>query len=305
MLLVTMSLSACYCEPVNENQVGLKIASGRVTDVVGPGLHQDMSPLTDLIQINTSAITVEWKDPDLVTSDNQPIEVVAAVTFARKKDADTIRFQWSQYNAEAKDDEALKKLVLTKMPAPAKTITAQYSLAQLIGTAPGEGDGRPIVTQKLREILKPELEKIGVDLLDATFQNFQPRQGYLDLLAQKAEVGLQQEISAARTAQLGEQLRQEEAQTKIELEKANRQGQVTAAQNTVYAQSPEAFALEKLRLLKEVLGGKSQFWFVEKGTDLTLILEQAGGDSNVVPVRPQQPAAPAPAASPVPAPAGR
>lgn len=285
-LLIAVGSSACYCQDgVSASQVGLKIDSGRVVEVVGAGIYTDMGLYSDLVQIDTSAKTLELSDPDLVTSDKQPIGVSVAVTYARKRDAESVNLLWSRYNGEAKDDKTLDGQVRSRVPAQVKTVTAAHTLDELIGTAPGDKDGRPLVTKELFDLLKPQLDAFGIELLDVRFSNFAPDGKYLDTLKEKALVGLRQEISKQTTLQLEQQLLQEQAQTKIELEKARRTNEVKELENKLYTTSPQAYELEKLKLLKEVLGDKT-IYFIPQGSDVSLFFSGVGtAPGTIVPTK--------------------
>lgn len=293
LIVGAMSLSGCYWSSVQQSQMGIITDRGQVTDVVGPGGHQSINPFAGLTIYDGSSKTFEWSDPDLVTADKQPIGVSLAVTVARKTDRASIDKMWSQYNAEATNDESLAKQVLTRIPAIAKTVTVTYSLDQLLGTGGNTEAGRSVVTLDLFNLLTPELDEVGIALLDVRVTNFAPDEAYLNLLKEKAQVGIQREIAAQRTGQLEEQLKQEQAQTNIDLEKARRQNQVNAELSKVYDTSDRYYELERLKLLKEVVGPNDKIYFVPEGADLTMYL--AGQSNAPVPVpaqQPEQPAAP-------------
>lgn len=271
------SLTGCYFADVQSSQVGIETDRGALVDVKAPGGHQSINPFADLEVVDVSAKTLEWEDPDLVTRDKQPIGVSIAVTFARKRDRTSIELMWNQYRSEAIDDNALLQQVNNRIPAVVKTVTARYTLDQLLGTDEGSTAGRGVVTTDLFSLLKPELDEFGVELLDIRVSNFQPDQAYLDLLKEKAQVGLEQEIAQQRTLQLEEQLNQERAQTEIELEKARRENQVNQELSRVYDTSDRYYELERLRLLQNVIGDSDKLYFIPEGADLTLILSGQTG----------------------------
>lgn len=268
---------------MESSQVGVETNRGQVTGIKPPGGHQSLDPFAGLDKIDVSAKTLEWSDPDLVTADKQPIGVSIAVTFARRRDSDGIRLMWDQYRSEATNDEALLQQVNNRIPSVAKNVTAQYTLDELLGTAENEEAGRSVIQQTLFDLLKPELEEFGVTLLDIRVSNFAPDEGYLNLLRDKAQVALEREIATQRTLQLQEQLRQEEAQTAIDLERARRQNEVNQELSRVYDTSDRYFELERLRLLDDVVGDTDKIYFIPPNTDLTLIL---GGQTAPITVDP-------------------
>lgn len=275
-ILLLLTMTGCYFEDIEASEVGIETVRGQITQVLPSGGHQSADPFAELSVMDVSAKTLEWSDPDLVTQDKQPIGVSLAVTFSRRRDTDSVRLMWEQYRSEATDDNALLQQVNNRIAAVAKSVTARYTLDELLGTAAGETTGRSVVTTALFTLLDPELEEFGVQLLDVRVSNFAPDQAYLDLLKEKAQVGLEQEIAQQRTLQLREQLNQERAQTEIELEKARRENQVNQELSAVYDTSDRYYELERLRILQGVIGDNDKIYFVPQGSDLTLIL---GGQS--------------------------
>lgn len=288
LLVGALLLSGCYFTSVESNQIGIETMRGEVNDIKGPGGHQSLDPFAQLHLMDVSAKTVEWADPDLVTADKQPIGVSIAATFARRRDAENVRLLWDQYRSEAVSDEALLQQVSNRIPSVAKTVTARYTLDELLGTGPSEGGGRSVVQNDLFILLQPELEEFGVDLLDIRVSNFAPDQAYLDLLKEKAQVGLEREIAQQRTLQLEEQLKQEQAQTEIDLERARRQNEVDTALSRVYDASDRYYELERLRLLQDVIGESDKLYFIPEGADLTLILS-GQNNQQILPGVPESP----------------
>lgn len=281
LLVSLLALTGCYFGNVESSQVGIETNRGSVSDIKAPGGHQSIGPFTELHLIDVSAKTLEWEDPDLVTRDKQPIGVGIAVTYARKRDRDSVLLMWNQYRSEASSDASLELQVRNRIPSVAKNVTTRYTLDQLLGTGTSEAGGRSVVQSDLFDLLAPELDEFGVNLLDIRVSNFAPDQAYLDLLKEKAQVGLRQEIAQQRTLQLNEELKQEEAQTQIELERARRQNEVNQELSRVYDTSDRYYELERLRLLQDVIGESDKMYFIPEGSDLTLIL--SGQQSQIIP----------------------
>jgi regulator of protease activity HflC (stomatin/prohibitin superfamily) len=280
-------LNSCYCNAwVAESEVGLIMPDGvRVSDVVGSGRYTNLNYFADIQRIDASAKTLVWEDPDLVTADKQPIGLTLGVTYARKRDADSATGMWRQYRGEAISDEALSQQVGNRMARVAKAVTARYSLNEMLGVEGAESTGRQVVTQDLFALLEPELAEVQVQLLDVGINNITPSAEYLSLLEKKANAQVAVEVAKQETKRLNEQLVQEQAQTQIEVEKAKRQNLVNEELSKVYEQSPQYYELEKLRLLKDVVGETDKIYFVPEGTDLTLIL---GGTAPVVQTGPAE-----------------
>ena len=275
-VLLVLVLTGCYLPGiVDSSEVGLKITSGKVEEILGPGRYTDAGWYTSLATVDTSAKTTDWKDPDLVTRDKQPIGLTISVTYARNRDHESIKNVWVQYNMEARDDNALATQVLKRVPGAAKDLTTRYSLDEMLGIT-DDAPGRAVVTQALFDALEPELEEVGISLLNVTIGDIAPSEQYLNLLEEKANAQASTEVARELTKQLEEQLRQEEAQTKIELEKARRQNEVNSELAKTYEKSPEYFELEKLRLMQGVLGANDKLIFIQPGTDLSLLFSSDG-----------------------------
>lgn len=268
-VLGTLLLSGCYMNHVVEtSKMAVRTTDGRVTEVVGPGRYNG-GFFADIFEVDVSAKSLEWEDPDLVTRDKQPISLKVGITFARQRAS--VRFMWENYNLEARDDAALALQVLQRVPGAAKDLTARYTLDQMLGI--GEGaPGRTEVTELLSESLGPELEEVGIDLLNVTINNIGASPNYLQLLEEKANAQARTELSQQETLQLQEQLRQEKAQTEIDLEKARRQQEVSAELARTYEESERAYELRKLELMGNLLGEQDKVLFVPEGTDLTMLL---------------------------------
>lgn len=287
LLAASTVLSGCYWQrEVESSQVGLVQPNGvTVTEVTGAGRYTNLGFYADLDVIDVSAKTVQWNDPDLVTQDKQPIGLSLAVTYQRKRDKESILTMWDNYRSEATSDQALEQQVLTRVPSVAKAVTTRYSLDEMLGVAEdqvGTTGGREAMTTDLFNLLKPQLDEFGVQLLDIRVENIDPDDAYLAQLAEKARAILGVELAKAEAQRLEQVLEQERRQTLIELEKAQRENQVNEERAKVYRTSPQFFELRRLELLKDVVGANDKIYFVPQGADLTMIL--SGQQNQIVPV---------------------
>jgi len=283
LLLVALMSSGCYWQrQVEANEVGIKMDDGvKITAVVGPGRYTNMGFYADMKVVSINALTQTWSDPDLVTRDKQPIGFELSVTFARKSDSESVTKMWTLFNTEAKDDESLRQQVLARIPRVAKAITTKYTLDEMLGVS---GDaGREIVQQDMFDLLEGELKEVNVDLLDVGINNISPDETYLTLLREKANAQVAVEVSKEKTKQLKEQVLQEEAQTNVDIERARRSRLVAEEEAKIYEVNEEWYRLEYINRLGQVIGDNDKLWFfVEPGTDMTLLLDSSS--SNVVPL---------------------
>lgn len=269
-------LSGCYWNArVETSQVGLIMSDGvKVDQVVGAGRYTKMRRFADIAVIDTSAKTIEWSDPDLVTKDKQPISLRVGVTYRRNPGKDSILQMWDTYRGEATSGEYLQQQILNRIPRAAKGMTTKFTIDEMLGIA--ETGGREVVQQELFDLLEPELNEVGVILLDVGINDIGPDPEFLDLLKEKAQAQVKSELAKENTKQLEEQLLQEKAQTKIDLEKARRQNAVNEELAKVYADSPEYLELERLRILADVIGKNDKIYFIPDNADLTMFLGGQG-----------------------------
>lgn len=288
LTLVLLFTAGCYRNKlVESNQVGLQMDDGvSVNAVVGPGRYSNAGWWADMVTINASNITIAWNDPSMVTRDKQPIGMTLAVTFARKRDSDSIKDLYTQYNAEAKDDTALQTLVASKIPGVAKGITTKYTLDEMLGISDNISStadiGRDVVTQEVFDALKKELDKVDIQLTSVGISDIAASKSFMDALDAKAKAQIDIQVAQQQTKLITEQLAQEKATTQIELEKANRANQVNQVTAQAYNDSPQLFELRKLELLQGIIGQGDTIVYVPEGTDITSVLTQG---TNVVPTK--------------------
>lgn len=291
-VFVCSMFTGCYINSgVNANEVGLQMGNGATIDsVVGSGRYTHMGWFSELQKLDVSAKTLIWEDADMWTADKQPVKFKVSVTYARNKDKKSVMHMWEMYNSEARDDKSLSTLVSTRIPRVAKQVTTGMTLNEMLGideagvteTAKiAEGnEGRELLQQKLTELLTPELSEFDVTLLDIGVNDIGVDEEYANKLKEKAVSKVASELAEQKTKQLTEQVKQEQAQTNVDLEIAKRKNLVQAEENKIYVTNPQAFELERLRLLKDVVGDNDKIYFVPQGADLNMIL--SGNTSSTI-----------------------
>jgi regulator of protease activity HflC (stomatin/prohibitin superfamily) len=295
LALIVLALFAgttgCYWKKqVESNEVGIVSQDGvSITGIVGAGRHSDMQNwYAELHILDASAKTVTWTDPSLLTNDAQPIGIDVSVTYRRPKstEPDLVRTMWDDYRVEAKDDEALGALVLARIPEAVKSVTTQYTLYEMVGIAEGE-EGKEEARQarqktsfEMETNIQAELEDIGLYVMNVAINNIEPSASFAGTLEEMASANARLELAIRETARLGEALNQEIKQTEIDVEKARRENLVNEEMAKSFEKSDRAYELERLRLLKGVIGDADKIYFVPENADLTLIL----GGSGVVPI---------------------
>ena len=56
-----------FLERVEEDEVGVQFASGRIKDVVGPGVYTDMGLFVDIKRVPSKAVAFQVTDEELIT----------------------------------------------------------------------------------------------------------------------------------------------------------------------------------------------------------------------------------------------
>jgi len=279
LLLVLPLLSGCFGvgikRAVESYQTGIIMSDGvSISNVVGSGRYSDYSLHAQLIVIDNTVHQVRWEGDDLWTKDKQPLDFVIIADYHRTNNEEEIRRLWGTYKTVFTDDYIMEQRVLSRIPESAKEMTVGKTLEGMLGIS--EEGGRNKAQEVLFAELSKELAEFGIVLDNVTIDTITASDEYIQKLQEKANATLQVELARQLTLQLQEQLAQEEAQTNINLEIARRENLVAEEKAKVYQESPEALELRRLELLGNALGDTTKFFFIQPGTDLSLLLNANG-----------------------------
>jgi hypothetical protein len=89
-----------FFERVETDEVGVQFVSGRIKDVVGPGVYSDAGFFVELKRVSSQAIPFSIADEELITKDKQRIGLVVTgdVFRPRLERADLLRGLWAEYS---------------------------------------------------------------------------------------------------------------------------------------------------------------------------------------------------------------
>lgn len=282
LMLVVMTLSLCSCyfnSTVDSSEVGVKMDDGvQISEVVGAGRYTDLGWYADLNRIDISAKQVKLLIEDVSTSDKQTVSVEILAEVARKSDEASVRTIWENYNAVAKKDEQLIKLVQDLMRSPVNKVSTTMTVDEMLGVDENSDKTRATMEQDIAELLRPVLESRGIALNALNVMNVGVDPQYQAKLQEKSTAAIEIELAEQKAKQLEKQLEQEKAQTEIDLEKARRANLVAEEEAKVFEQSAEAYELRRLELMKDMLDESDKIYFIPEGADITLFLgsESAG-----------------------------
>lgn len=278
-VLISLLTACVWNEEVKPNQVGIISDAGNITRCVTPGLQNEGGMYTDLQTYTIDPITFDVSNASVATEDTQIVSVKVSVQARRKSDCDSTKKLYTSW-ASLLVDENLVTSVSAIAAQSIKSGVRGYSLAELLNDR--NGLGTSILTELRLQPLAEVVEFITVAVSDVDVDD-----AYEALLQDKANLTAQIDLEARRQDLIEQQasnsifeqeqralaeaarLQAEQATTLVEVEIAAREGQKTAAKYQVYVTNPEAFELERLRLLSNVYNDKTVI-IVPENSDLNL-----------------------------------
>ena len=283
LVVVCCSLCSCYYNStVESSEVGIKMDDGvKISEVVGAGRYTNLNWYADMKTMDTSAKQITLRIADVSTSDKQTVSVDILVDVSRMSDENSVRTLWTNYNAAAKDDEQLMLMVQNLLRSPVNQVSTTMTVDEMLGVDEKSEKTRATMETDISALLRPVLEARGVSLNTVNVMNIGVDPEYQAKLQEKSIAAIEIELAEQKALQLSEQLKQEQAQTEIDLEKARRANLVAEEEAKVFAQSKEAYELERLELMKDMMKDTDKVYFIPDGADITLFL---GGEAAGNPV---------------------
>ena len=158
-LILIMSVSSrffYFFEQINQDEVGVQFESGRIKNIVGPGVYNDAGLFVDLQRISSKAVPFEVEDEELITKDKQRIGLVVTGDIFRPSlaQADQLRSLWPQYNQLFRIDEAARTQVIARARQAMKVCVGDRNFDDAV-----IGTGRDV----LRDCIFDELDKLSED----------------------------------------------------------------------------------------------------------------------------------------------
>src|SRR5262245_19081780 len=98
-----------FFERVNAGEVGIQFQSGRIKEVVGPGVYSDVGLFVEMKRVSSQAVAFTISDPELITKDKQRIGLTVTGDIFRPgvNEEGLLQQHWAQYNNLYLDDEAV------------------------------------------------------------------------------------------------------------------------------------------------------------------------------------------------------
>lgn len=294
-MLVLFSLMATGCywnDDIATNQVGVQLDRNEIVRVVGPGVYSEvLCTFCELKAMDIDTLTFPVEDPEVLTKDNQAVSVKVTVQARRKSDNDSVENIFTRWSTLVNNDALITTISATAREGM-KNGTRNFTLPELLNDRNG-------LAEAIREQLELDAEKYSVEIINVTIENIGPSESYMAILSETANLNAQTDQEKRRQDLINQkaqnsvleqqqrvkvaesQVLAERAETEVQVEIARRQGEVIAAANEVYSLNPQAYELERLRLLKFVLGEKNVIYLP---SDVVLTLLNNMGNNTVVPV---------------------
>ena len=227
-----------FFEQVNQDEVGVQFESGRIKNVVGPGIYSDAGLFVDLVRVPSRAVPFEVEDAELITKDKQRIGLVVTGDIFRPglADAQIITGLWAKYNQLFIIDEAARLQVIARARQAMKVCVGDRNFDDAV-----IGTGRDV----LRDCIDDELDKLSSDFGLTTDNVAVPEV----MLSAEVQVGLDRIVQLRLET---EQARQDELKAKAQAlaEQTRQEGEIRVAQSRIQEEARQQTALAQLNEAK-------------------------------------------------------
>lgn len=248
-LVLMMSVSSqffYFFEQVAQDEVGVQFESGRIKNIVGPGIYNDTGLFVELKRVPSRAVPFEVEDAELITKDKQRIGLVVTGDIFRPglADADSLRELWAKYNQLFLNDEAARNQVIARARQSMKVCVGDRNFDDAV-----IGTGRDV----LRDCIDVELDKLSSDF-GLTVDNVAVPNV---TLSPEVQVGLDRIVQLRLET---EQARQDELKAKAQsaAEQARQEGEIRVQQSRIQEEARGQITLallneEKIQAQKAVI----------------------------------------------------
>ena len=227
-----------FFERINEDEVGIQFRSGRITDIVGPGVYNDFGLFVEMQRVSSRAVAFTVTDEELITKDKQRIGLIVTGDIFRPglSQKAVVQENWAQYSNLYLDDEAARSRISDRAKQAMKVCVGDRTFdAAVIGSA--RDDLRACIDTEVSDLASNfglEVENVAIPEVIITPEV----QAGLDAIVQRrlqTEQAVQEELKAKAEA-AAEQARQE--------------GEIRVAQSRIQEESRQQTTLAELEQAK-------------------------------------------------------
>lgn len=246
VLLVFSSQFFYFFERVDEQEVGVKFQSGRITEVVGPGVYSDFGLFVNLVRISSEAIRFTVEDQEIITKDKQRLglQVSGDIFRPNLSRKDDLQQKWAEYRNIFLDNELAQAKVGDLAKQAMKVCVGDRNFDDnIIGTARDE----------LRACIDEELSglaaNLGLQIENVVVPNVILSPEVLAALDAIVQSRLETEKAAQDKLRADAQARAEQARQEGEIRVAQSRIQEETRQQTILAELEQ----EKILAQKAVI----------------------------------------------------
>ncbi|MFN8454994.1 MAG: SPFH domain-containing protein [Anaerolineae bacterium] len=234
VLLVFSSNFYYFFERVEEQEVGVQFESGRIVDVVGPGVYSDFGFYVELRKISSQAIPFSIEDQEIITKDKQRIGLVVSGDIFRPNLAqkDVLLDKWAEYRNVYLDDQLAQSRVQALAQQAMKVCVGDRNFDDnVVGTARDE----------LRNCIDAELSDLAANF-GLQIENVVVPNVVLSPEVQTAlDAIVQSRLATEKAAQ--DKLK---AQAEASAEQARQEGEIRVQQSRIQEEAKQQTTLAQL-----------------------------------------------------------
>ncbi|HXF60606.1 MAG TPA: SPFH domain-containing protein [Caldilineaceae bacterium] len=227
-----------FFERVDEDEVGVQFVSGRIKNVVGPGVYSDAGLFVELQRVSSQAVPFSVADEELITRDKQRIGLLVTgdIFRPRLEQRDILQSLWGEYSTLYLDDEAVRVRIEDRARQAMKVCVGNRNFDDAV-----IGTGR----DELRECIDDELNKLA-DNYGLTVDNVAVPEVILspEVQARLDEI-VQSRLQTEKAAQ--DKLK---AEAEAAAEQARQEGEIRVQQSRIQEESRQQAILAELERQK-------------------------------------------------------
>jgi regulator of protease activity HflC (stomatin/prohibitin superfamily) len=267
-VLLTSNNLFYIMQRVEQQEVGVQFRSGRIANVVGPGIYSDFGLYVELKRVPSSAVSFTVEDDEIITKDKQRIGLVVAGDIFRPNlaQADILKSLWAQYS----DLYLRENILMARVEG-----LARQAMKVCIGERTFNDNVIGTARDVLRECIDTEISRLadnyGLQISNVVVPNIilsAEAQSVLDAITQSR---LNTEKAAQDKLKAEEEAAAEQARQQGEVRVAQSRTQEEARQQTTLAQLEK----EKVLAQKEVIEATKANELVTAERDFAISQAQA------------------------------
>ena len=222
-----------YFQVINNDEVGVKIEAGQITNIVQPGIAYDFGLFVDLVKVNTSAVAITVDDAELITSDKQRIGLEVTADVFRPHEADLVINNYPRYKNIYTNDEALQQRMTAFTLQAMKVCVGDKKFDEAV-----IGSGRDALRSCIDEELSSLSEPLGLEVLNVAVPQV--------TISPEVQAGLdaivQSRLATEKAKQDAEKAKQEAAASQ-----AVEEGKIRVDQSKLQEEARQQVTLQELK----------------------------------------------------------